>query len=139
MRKIVIVIVLAGLAWYGWGKIHGGASAPSKDQVASAVRAFVETQAAQECSGTSTTEAINIESVGSFNEGAAGFPVYGDYSTTCRKGVVSSTYSQQPGSKAPFLYVRRSANGYEAFVPAILEQAQKQMEESLRKSLGTVH
>ena len=54
---------------------------------------------------------------------------------TPRIAATDTTEHLGSGSKAPFVYVRRGAVGYDAFVPQILKQGQRQMEETLKRQL----
>ena len=139
MRTILVVAVVAALAWFAWNRLRGPVAAPAREDIESVVKAFAESQAARQCSGTSSIDKLNIESVGAFNDGLGGFPVYGNYSTHCHEGVTDTTGTFAPSSSAPFVYVRRDQGGYEAFVPAIFEQAQQQIDATMKKAVESAN
>ena len=125
-------------------------SAPSSSEVESALRAYLSSPEAQNCSGTMTLDRLDDVRVGAYQEQFGGWPVYAAHRETCRGETHSSGYSSRTvqaydGSRdaernVAVAFARRSmSGGVELFVPGLFGAGERQMRETIQKSLEKVH
>jgi hypothetical protein len=118
---------------------HG--SAPSAQDVEPVLRAYLASPDAIDCAGTVTIDRLDGIRVGEYSKELGGWPVYAQHSETCHAGGQETTSNgfQDPQREVAAAMVRRSAGGsVEAFVPAILQQGKREMQQSLQKAFDNI-
>ncbi|HEX4647186.1 MAG TPA: hypothetical protein VH111_00020 [Steroidobacteraceae bacterium] len=144
--KWLVLIAIAVVAFMHY-RSH---SAPSSSDVESALRAYLSSPEAQNCSGTMTLDQLDDVRVGAYQEQFGGWPVYAAHRETCRGEQHSSGYSSRvaqtyDGSRdaernVAVAFARRSmGGGVELFVPGLFGEGERQMRETIQKSLEKVH
>ena len=124
-------------------------AAPSTREVESALRVYLSSPGAQNCSGSMTLEQLDEVRVGEYAEQFGGWPVYAAHRETCheknRSSGYPSRYSQtydgrRDGERnVSVAFVRRSVTGQvEVFVPGLFGEGERRMRETIHKSLESI-
>ncbi len=143
--KWLVLIAIAAVAFLYY-RSH---AAPSAREVESALRVYLSSPESQNCSGSMTLEQLDDIRVGEYVEQFGGWPVYAAHRETCHEENHSSGYSSRltqtydgrrdAERNVAVAYVRRSmTGGVELFVPALFREGERQMRETIQKSLDSV-
>jgi hypothetical protein len=124
-------------------------AAPSAREVESALRVYLSSPASQNCSGSMTLEQLDDVRLGDYTEQFGGWPVYAAHRETCHEASRAAGYSMRSSQtydgrrdgerNVAVAFVRRSVTGQvEVFEPTLFRDGERQMRETIQKSLESV-
>ena len=135
--KWLVLVAIAAVAFIHY-RSH---AAPSAREVETALRVYLASPESQNCSGAMTLDQLDDVRVGEYVEQFGGWPVYAAHRETCHQDRSTRTYDGQRDAErnVAVAFARRSmSGGVELFVPGLFREGERQMQESLRKSLEGV-
>jgi hypothetical protein len=143
--KWLLVIAIAVVAFLYY-RSH---AAPSAREVESALRVYLSSPDSQNCSGSMTLEQLDDVRLGEYTEQFGGWPVYAAHRETCHEVSRSAGYSlrswqsydgRHDGERnVAVAFVRRSVTGQvEVFEPALFRDGERQVRETIQKSLENI-
>lgn len=138
MRKSIWLIAAAAVVFGVWH--FRGNPRPSVRQIAPLLKHYLESGAAEGCSGTLVLERLDSVAVGTFSSQMGGWPIYAAHVETCHEGGKSTTYdgSKDAEHKVAAVFAHRTATGIELYTPAIFQTAQRDMQHTFQKAFDSV-